>query len=52
MLAIRQGMSNDKNMWLHLQQTSSAKMDIDGELPDGTMEPVFRRGNWAIQPRA
>jgi len=24
-----------------------ADLDIDGELPDGTLEPVFRRGNWA-----
>ncbi|WP_159881739.1 aminopeptidase [Paenibacillus puerhi] len=26
----------------------SAELDIDGELPDGTWEPVFRRGNWAL----
>ncbi|GJM83719.1 hypothetical protein HMSSN139_62150 [Paenibacillus sp. HMSSN-139] len=25
----------------------SAELDIDGELPDGTIEPVFRQGNWA-----
>ncbi|WP_123040460.1 aminopeptidase [Cohnella candidum] len=25
-----------------------AELDIDGELPDGTVEPVFRQGNWAI----
>lgn len=25
----------------------SAELDIDGELPDGTIEPVFRKGNWA-----
>ncbi|MDF2924479.1 MAG: peptidase [Paenibacillaceae bacterium] len=25
----------------------SAELDIDGLLPDGTVEPVFRRGNWA-----
>lgn len=25
----------------------SADLEIDGELPDGTLEPVFRRGNWA-----
>ncbi|MEI7025071.1 aminopeptidase [Paenibacillus sp. y28] len=24
----------------------SAELDIDGELPDGTLEPVFRQGNW------
>ncbi|WP_219834958.1 aminopeptidase [Paenibacillus sp. R14(2021)] len=24
-----------------------ATLDIDGELPDGTIEPVFRQGNWA-----
>jgi len=24
-----------------------ADLDIDGELPDGTFEPVFRKGNWA-----
>ncbi|MDT3426436.1 aminopeptidase [Paenibacillus forsythiae] len=24
----------------------SAELDIDGELPDGTVEPVFRQGNW------
>lgn len=24
----------------------SAELDIDGELPDGTIEPVFRKGNW------
>ncbi|XID92278.1 aminopeptidase [Paenibacillaceae bacterium WGS1546] len=24
-----------------------AELDIDGELPDGTLEPVFRKGNWA-----
>jgi aminopeptidase len=27
----------------------SAELDIDGELADGTREPVFRQGNWAIQ---
>jgi len=26
----------------------SADMDIDGILPDGTREPVFRGGNWAF----
>ena len=26
----------------------SAELDIDGELPDGTIEPVFRQGNWAF----
>jgi aminopeptidase len=26
----------------------SDKMDIDGILEDGTREPVFRAGNWAI----
>jgi len=26
----------------------SAELDIDGELPDGTTEAVFRSGNWAI----
>jgi len=26
----------------------SADMDIDGILPDGTREPVFRNGNWAF----
>ncbi|WP_339277848.1 aminopeptidase [Paenibacillus sp. FSL W8-0426] len=26
----------------------SAELDIDGELPDGTIEPVFRKGNWAF----
>lgn len=26
----------------------SADMDIDGILPDGTREPVFRQGNWAF----
>lgn len=25
----------------------SAELDIDGELADGTIEPVFRKGNWA-----
>lgn len=25
----------------------SAEMDIDGELLDGTREPIFRKGNWA-----
>lgn len=25
----------------------SAELDIDGELEDGTIEPVFRKGNWA-----
>jgi aminopeptidase len=25
----------------------SAEMDIDGELADGTREPIFRKGNWA-----
>lgn len=24
----------------------SAELDIDGVLPDGTVEPVFRKGNW------
>jgi len=24
-------------------------LDIDGVLPDGTLEPVFRQGNWALQ---
>jgi len=26
----------------------SADMDIDGILPDGTTEPIFRKGNWAF----
>ncbi len=26
----------------------SADMDIDGELADGCIEPVFRKGNWAF----
>ncbi len=26
----------------------AADMSIDGELPDGTLEPLFRNGNWAI----
>ncbi len=26
----------------------SAEMDIDGELADGTKEPIFRKGNWAF----
>ena len=26
----------------------SAEMDIDGELADGTLEPIFRGGNWAF----
>ena len=26
----------------------SAELDIDGELEDGTLEPVFRQGNWAF----
>lgn len=26
----------------------SAEMDIDGVLADGTVEPIFRKGNWAI----
>ncbi|WP_373230695.1 aminopeptidase [Cohnella sp.] len=26
----------------------SAQMDIDGVLADGTVEPIFRKGNWAI----
>lgn len=26
----------------------SAEMDIDGELADGTTEPIFRNGNWAF----
>jgi aminopeptidase len=26
----------------------SADMDIDGVLEDGTVEPVFRKGNWAF----
>lgn len=26
----------------------SDKMDIDGELADGTKEPIFRNGNWAF----
>jgi aminopeptidase len=25
----------------------SAELEIDGELPDGTVEAVFRKGNWA-----
>ncbi|WML39698.1 aminopeptidase [Neobacillus sp. OS1-2] len=25
-----------------------ADMEIDGELPDGTREPIFRKGNWAF----
>jgi aminopeptidase len=24
----------------------SAELNIDGELADGTIEPVFRNGNW------
>lgn len=26
----------------------SAELDIDGELADGTVEPVFRKGNWVL----
>ncbi len=26
----------------------SAELDIDGELADGTIEPVFRKGNWVM----
>ncbi|GIP41221.1 aminopeptidase [Paenibacillus sp. J31TS4] len=26
----------------------SSELDIDGELPDGTVIPVFRQGNWAL----
>lgn len=26
----------------------SSEMDIDGILPDGTREPIFRNGNWAF----
>ena len=26
----------------------SSEMDIDGELEDGTIEPIFRKGNWAF----
>jgi aminopeptidase len=26
----------------------SAEMDIDGVLADGTVEPIFRKGNWVI----
>ena len=26
----------------------SAEMDIDGIKADGTNEPVFRKGNWAL----
>ena len=26
----------------------SAEMDIDGELADGTIEPIFRKGSWAF----
>ena len=26
----------------------SGVMDIDGELADGTLEPIFRKGNWAF----
>lgn len=26
----------------------STELDIDGELADGTLEPVFRKGNWAF----
>lgn len=26
----------------------SAEMDIDGEREDGTIEPIFRKGNWAF----
>jgi aminopeptidase len=26
----------------------SAELDIDGETADGTREPIFRKGNWAI----
>lgn len=26
----------------------SAELDIDGEISDGSMEPIFRKGNWAF----
>ncbi|MDD1504842.1 aminopeptidase [Lysinibacillus sp. CNPSo 3705] len=26
----------------------SSEMDIDGMLPDGTVEPIFRKGSWAF----
>ncbi|CAM3615382.1 aminopeptidase [Marinicrinis lubricantis] len=27
----------------------SAELDIDGELADGSLEPIFRKGNWALK---
>jgi aminopeptidase len=26
----------------------SAELEIDGELADGTIEPIFRAGNWVL----
>jgi aminopeptidase len=26
----------------------SSQMDIDGEMADGQLEPIFRNGNWAF----
>ncbi|MNR40118.1 Aminopeptidase 2 [compost metagenome] len=26
----------------------SAELEIDGELADGTVEPIFRAGNWVL----
>jgi len=50
------GLENDEllKLGVNVSQThvdfmiGSAEMDIDGELPDGTVVPIFRQGNWAI----
>lgn len=41
-LGINQSISHEDFM------IGSADMDIDGVLADGTVEPIFRKGNWAF----
>ncbi|MEK4427096.1 aminopeptidase [Solibacillus sp. FSL K6-1523] len=41
-LGINQSFSHEDFM------IGSANMDIDGVLADGTVEPIFRKGNWAF----
>lgn len=37
------------NSLIHVDfMIGSAEMDIDGEHADGTIEPIFRKGNWAF----
>ncbi|RNB84390.1 hypothetical protein EDM59_15000 [Brevibacillus nitrificans] len=44
LLSVRRG-ANDSGVHEDFM-VGSDQLDIDGELADGTREPLFRQGNW------